>query len=256
MALPSRSWARRISPGATLLAAVLGAASSARAQPAPVTPIAPPPAAAFAPAPPPYSNALPPPQLVAPRYEVPTYVYIPGDMSPGMPGMPDARGKRTWYGWQTLLVWGGSSVFALVAGISGGAANSPGVLITGLSVGGAGLLFGGPVVHWAHGNTGKGFGALGLNFGMPVVSSGLGVAIACAAGGCSGRGDGFGLFFGLMVGGSLGLVGSMIVDVTTLSYDSNVPVASTASRKSPTWTLLPDLKITREKTTFGVAGVF
>jgi hypothetical protein len=173
-----------------------------------------------------------------------------------LPGTPAIRSKRDWYGWQTLLVFGGATTVALVSGFAGGASDSTGVVVTGLSLGGAGLLFGGPIIHWAHGHTARGFGVLGLNFGMPLVSGGLGIGIACAAGGCGGHDSGFGIFFGSMIGGSFGLLGAMIVDVAALSYEPIAPAPEAAHSKRPTWTLVPDLKITREKTTFGFAGVF
>ncbi len=250
MASFSRRSIRRIAHGAALAAGLLISAqsTSARALPAP-----------GAPAPAPYVYAPPPLQLGAPRPEYPTYVYLDQEGSPGVPvmaGMPAIWSKRYWYGWQTLLVFGGSTTVGLIGGFAGGASGSAGVIITGLSVGSAGLLLGGPIIHWAHGHTARGFGVLGLNFGMPLVSAGLGIGITCAAGGCSGHASGFGIFFGSIIGGSFGLLGAMIVDVAALSYEPSAPVAGAASRKAPTWTLLPDLKITREKTTFGFAGVF
>jgi hypothetical protein len=204
----------------------------------------------------PYGYAPRPQQLVVPAYQVPTYVYLPGAGMQGYPGSTPPTGKQGWYGWQTLLVFGGSTTVALIGGIAGGASNSPGVLIGGFTLGGAGLLLGGPIIHWAHGHTSKGLGALGLNFGMPLVGGGLGVATACIAGGCGNGSEGVGILLGLMIGGSAGLIASMVVDVTVLSYEQTDSGPSIASRKAPTWTILPDLKITREKTTFGFAGVF
>ena len=170
-----------------------------------------------------------------------------------MHGMPT---KRVWYGWQTLLVLGSSATFGVVTAIVGDVSNADALTVVGLSVGGAGLMLGGPIVHWAHGNIGKGFGAFGLHFGVPIVSGGVGVAIACGAGGCRNSANGFGIFFGLLIGGSLGSIAATVIDVTALSYEQSVPVASTASRRAPGWTLVPDLQITREKTTFGFAGAF
>jgi hypothetical protein len=170
--------------------------------------------------------------------------------------MPGAPTKRGWYGWQTLLVFGGSAAVGIIGSVAGGASDSPGVWLTSLGLGGTGFLLGGPIVHWAHGNTSKGFGALGLNFGMPLVGAGLGVATACVVGGCGRSSDGVGIFIGLLAGGSAGLLASMIVDVSALSYEQTPSGPSFASRKAPTWTIVPDLKITREKTTFGFAGVF
>ncbi|MEP7126990.1 MAG: hypothetical protein ABJE95_39020 [Byssovorax sp.] len=247
--MPSSS--RRFPLGLALVAglAIFAQSPRARAEPTPAaTPIAP---------------AIPPSRPgprrldgAAPAYEVPTYVYFPGAGMGAMPGAPEIAGKGAWYGWQTLLVLGGSTTVGLVGGFAGGGSGSGGVLIGGLSIGGAGLLLGGPIVHWAHGNTSKGLAALGLNFGVPVVGGGLGVATACIAGGCGSGSEGVGILLGLMIGGSAGLLTSMILDVSVLAYEPVDSNPSVTARRAPTWTLVPDLKITRDKTTFGFAGVF
>lgn len=261
MACARHSTPRRIPFASALLAGLLIAASSARARAepppsaytVPVAPPAPSPPSTAPAAPPPSGYALRPLVLAAPLVQYPTYVYLPDTAFEAMRQKPT---KRVWYGWQTLIVLGSSATLGTVIGLSAAATRADGLAFVGMGIGGVGALFGGPIVHWAHGNTGKGFGALGLNIGVPVLSGGIGVAVACGAGGCSNSSGGFGVFFGLLVGGSLGLIGSMIIDVTALAYDNNMPVAATASRKAPGWTLVPDLKITREKTTFGFAGVF
>lgn len=266
MASPRRSKSRRI-PLASALAAGLALASSsapARAEPPPVASPSPP--AEAAPGPPaPLPAVTPPgrygpraPELTTPVTRVPMYFYLPGEGDEPTPGMPGGPKKRVWYGWQTLFILGSSATIGIVTTLAGASTRADGVTLVGLSVGGAGLIFGGPIVHWAHGNTAKGFGALGLNFGVPLVSGGLGVAVACIAGACGGSSEGFGVFSGLLFGGSAGLLGSLIIDVTALDYDTSVPVSATASRKAPGsgWTLVPDLHITREKSTFGFAGVF
>lgn len=238
---------------------IASSSAGARAEPPPlgysmpVAPPAPSPRSTAPTAPPLYGHAPGSLPLAAPLVQVPTYVYVPDTAFEAMRQKPT---KRVWYGWQTLIILGASATLGTVTGVSGAATRADGLAFVGMGIGGVGALFGGPIVHWAHGNTGKGFGALGLNLGVPVVSGGIGVAVACGAGGCSGSSSGFGAFFGLLIGGSLGLLGSMIIDVTALAYEDNVPVAATASRKAPGWTLVPDLKITREKTTFGFAGVF
>lgn len=250
MASSSRSTTPRtslVSLGGALLAGLFISASSSSAR---AEPIPPPPVIA------PYGYAPRSQEFVAPAYQVPTYVYLPGAGMQGYPGSTEPGGKHGWYGWQTLLVFGGSTTVALIGGIAGGTSDSPGVLLTSLSLGGAGFLFGGPIIHWAHGHTSKGLGALGLNFGLPLVGGGLGVATACIAGGCGNRSAGIGILLGLVIGGSAGLLASMVVDVSVLSYEETGSGPTIASRRAPTWTILPDLKITRDKTTFGFAGVF
>ncbi len=164
--------------------------------------------------------------------------------------------RRVWYGWQTLLVYAASATVGLTAGIAGGASDSGALLVPGILIGGTGIVLGGPIVHWVRGNTSRGFAVLGLNFGATLVSGGIGVGIACSADACGGSFGGFGILAGMMFGGSVGLLTALIVDVSALSYDTKAPVESTTSKRSPGWTMLPDLKISRDKTTFGFAGVF
>ena len=253
MASSRRSTLQQISLAGTLLAALVGASSSARAAPPPTAFTAPTAPATLPVSPLPQGYAPRTLPLSAPLVQYPAYFYMPVVAGEPLPGTPT---KRVWYGWQTLLLLGGSTTVGLVTSLSGFATRADGLGWVGVSVGGAGLLFGGPIVHWAQGNTSKGFGALGLNFGVPLVSSGIGVAVVCGLSGCGRSSDGFGIFFGLLIGGSVGLIGAVVIDVTALDYDSNVPVNAVASRKAPGWTLVPDLHITREKTTFGFAGVF
>lgn len=242
--------------GKALAAGILITSATAFAEPPPAAPTAPAAPVAIAPAPPPYVHAPRPPEGGAPLLQYPHYVYVPGVWAPPTPGIPGAPSKRDWYGWQTLLVFGGSVTVGLVSGFGGGASGSGAAVVAGSAIGGAGAVFGGPIVHWAHGNIGKGFGALGLNVGAPVVGAGLGLGTACATGGCKRFDGGISIFFGLVVGGGVGLLAAMVVDVSVLSYDSKTPVASSAFKKAPGWTILPDLHISKEKTTFGVMGVF
>lgn len=242
--------------GTTVAGVFFLLAATAHAEPppplaVPAAPLAaPPPAAAT---PPPY-GAAPPQYGYAPRPRYPEYFYLPGSLA-ASPGSPSPQ-TRVWYGWQTLIALGGMTVVGLSSTFGGVASGNAGFTIAGSVLGGTGLFMSGPIVHWIHGNTAKGFVALGLNFGAPLVGGGLGVAIACGTGACRGDLGGFGVFLGGVFGGGVGLLTSLIVDVSALSYDTKAPGAPSARSKAPPWTLLPDLKITREKTTFGVAGVF
>jgi hypothetical protein len=238
--------------GTTLTGILFFISGNARAEPPPPLAAAAPPPSSYAP--PPYGYAPPVVPVGAPAPRYPDYVYIPGTLDSWAES--STKPKRVWYGWQTLLVFGGSTVVGLSTIIGGGVSDNAGVSLVGGSIGGAGYVFGGPIVHWARGNTARGFASLGLNFGATAVGGGLGVAIGCGAGGCGGGFGGFAIFLGLMFGGSAGLLTAMIVDVSALSYDTKAPEASSASKRFPGWTILPDLKITREKTTFGVMGVF
>jgi hypothetical protein len=228
-------------------AAMIGSSSAlARAQPA-----------SIAPSPPQQGYPILSLPGAASPLRSPDYFYVPGAESSGLPGSPELAPKRRWYGWQTLLIVGASTTVGLAVGVGGGAAARSGtVAVVGMGLGGAGLLFGGPIVHWAHGHVARGFGSLGINLGMPVVGAGLGVAVACAGGGCSGQSNGFAIFFGPLIGGGLGSIAAVIVDVSVLSREPVEERPSTASRATRQWTLVPDLDITPRKTTFGVAGVF
>ncbi len=261
MASSSWSLARRAPLGAALLTGALLSSLSAVAH---AEPTAPAPGALVAPAPPPATPIAPAPYSPgslpvggASPGPVPDYLYFPEAAIPGMPSvqlMAPLPSTRVWYGWQTLLVFGGSLGVGLIGGIVGGASNSDALLFGGLSLGGGGFLLGGPVTHWVHGNVAKGFESLGLNFGMPVVGGGLGAGIVCISAGCDAD-QGIDIFLGVVVGASLGLIASMIVDVSVLSY-GNEPAKPVVSRRAPGWKIVPDLKITHEKTTFGFAGVF
>ena len=233
------------------------ASVSALADPPPASPTPPATPAAVAPAPPPFALAAPPPQSDLGRPLYPSYFYLPLDSaSPQMPGMPGVPSRRVWYGWQTLFVYAGATTVGLTSLFSGIASGSEALVFGGTVIGGAGLVLGGPIVHWAHGNTARGFAALGLSLGAPLVGAALGVGIGCAAGACGNGSQGFGVAFGIIFGGAAGVLTAMVVDVSALSYETKAAVGSSASTRSPGWTILPDLKISREKTTFGVAGVF
>ncbi len=240
----------RYLPPTLLLTTVLVFTSSAtaHAQPAPAAP-APPPSAATAPDSRVQSNSVP-------RLDYPTYVYSPVVGSSALPLGSTGPVKRVWYGWQTLVVVGASTAFGFITGLSGGLAGSGVVVFGGAGLGSGGILLGGPIVHWVHGHVGRGFGAFGINLGMPLVSGALGIGVTCLTGACGNRGHEADFVPGFIVGAGLGLIGAITIDVAVPSYDENVPVASTVSRRMPSWTLVPDLKMTREKTTFGFAGVF
>jgi hypothetical protein len=67
----------------------------------------------------------------------------------------ETKNKTTWYGWQTLLVDGGTVATTVATG-------QPLVFV-------GGMTFGAPIVHWAHGNVLQGFASLGLRVIAPIV---------------------------------------------------------------------------------------
>lgn len=77
----------------------------------------------------------------------------PAGVEPAEPTEPEMR----WYGWQTLIT-DGAAIVLLFAGID----SESGELI-----GAAALTYylGAPIVHWSHGQVGKGFASLGIRLG-------------------------------------------------------------------------------------------
>jgi hypothetical protein len=85
-----------------------------------------------------------------------------------------------------------------------------------------------PLVHWTHGNVGRGFLSLGLNVGLPITGAMIGEAS-----------DIGGLSIPLVV---LAFTAWPIVDVAALSYED--PSASKRKNKSamPSFSILPMLQ--------------
>jgi hypothetical protein len=257
MTSPSLSPSRRALVGGAFAASVTLASAGALAD----DPGAPPaPLTSIAPAPPPRARRARPSQSDSAEPQYPLHLYNPAEWTPpvvpGMPWIPTSTQRRAWYGWQNLLVYASVTTAGVAATLGGGFGDSSALFIGGLAAGGTGILLGGPIIHWAHGHTGKGFAVLGLNVGATLVSAGLGVSLACAAGGCGSSSQGIGFILGSSFGGAAGLIAAMIVDVSVLSYEEAAPVPSFSSKRSPGWTILPDLKISRELTTLGVVGRF
>lgn len=107
--------------------------------------------------------------------------------------------------------------------------------------GAVGYLFGGPVVHWAHGEGGRGFGSFGYRVGLPVVGLLVGEAAASSAeGGFSGGGVGLGI----------GMSAAIVLDAT-LAYEF-VPVKGKTKRHS--FALQPTLGWSPTALSLGLAG--
>ncbi|MDC3954336.1 hypothetical protein [Polyangium jinanense] len=180
-------------------AAAPDAASAPAAAPAPATPApapdsisAPPPLAAPPPAPP---GAAPPPWMWRPP--PPAYGLYPGwRLEEDRPSKE--TDARTWYGWQSLIgvipshalfafsTFDNDLEFLMVAGVLGHCLTSP-------------------IVHWAHGNVGRGFLSLGLNATLPLA----GMALAFETGSTE----------MLIAAGLITIVGWPIVDTVALSYE-------------------------------------
>jgi hypothetical protein len=116
--------------------------------------------------------------------------------------------RRTWYGWQTLAL-DGIAIAATTAGVveERGALAGAGI---------AGYFFGAPVVHFAHGNWGRGFGSLGLRVGGPLDGAIIGGLVGPKQTNCAmlcGPGP------GAIVGAGVGAVSAMALDAAFLAYD-------------------------------------
>lgn len=128
-----------------------------------------------------------------------------------------AHTERRWYGWQILLPDIAGGLLSLVGGFVPGPAGF-GIAITGSAV----ALFGGPIVHWAHGHIGRGFGSLfGLRVGLPVLGALLGLGAGVAAGNTTAS-----IVLGTSVGAGIGSLTGFVIDIAVLAYDS--PAAQSA----------------------------
>lgn len=125
------------------------------------------------PAAPPTSSAVnepapPPPTPAASAVEqqrpapppAPSWRSTPGPSIWGPAAKPQPFIQR-WYGWQTLIAVGSADTLM--------AASIPGPLAYAMIIGVPVHIMAGPINHWAHGNTGRGFAALGMNLAPPIV---------------------------------------------------------------------------------------
>ncbi|EYF05242.1 hypothetical protein [Chondromyces apiculatus] len=162
---------------------------------------------------------------------------------------PSEGSERTWYGWQTLIVMGASSAFFVVPFATGD------TLLVGVPV--MSFVFGGPIVHFAHGRIGRGFGVLGMHFGIATGSALLGAGLACAGGRCgSGEFSGVAAFLGAAAGASLGLLASNIIDVAALAYTDPQEERKKVREQAFQLSIVPQLSISPDHSFIGLAGTF
>lgn len=147
------------------------------------------------------------------------------------PEQPETR--TIWYGWQTLIVDAGVVGATLVT-------KNPGVAV-------GGLTLGAPIVHWAHGNVGRGFASLGIRVGTPLLTT-FGV-VALAMGSGSRMGPGLGEF-----GLGLGAVIASVLDAFVLARTTEVipPRQPAASR----WSVEPRISASPSGASAGLGGTF
>lgn len=136
-----------------------------------------------------------------------------------------------WYGWQ-ILITDGVAISGIVAGV---AADSESLTTLGV------FYMGGPVVHWSHGYSGRGWESLGLRLGLPLVGALAGVGVASAATEC----HGFGCLGGAPVGAGVGALGAMALDVTCLAWEDPPQSTRVRTTASPL-TVSPTLELAQD----------
>ncbi len=173
------------------------------------------------------------------RYMQPSYGHAP---------LPKYN-QEVWYGWQTLIILGTSSVLLALSPVA-----APVTFPLGL--GGASL--GGPIVHWAHGHGLRGLGVLGMHLGGTALGGLFGVGGYCGMlEGCGRQFQGFGVILGMMVGGGVGLLTTNIVDIVAFSSEKRpLPPAAFRDPPKPRFFALPTLDIRKDRAVLGVIGSF
>lgn len=156
-------------------------------------------------------------------------------------------GETRWYGWQNMLVDGGTialSVALLTSDNREVVERAPLVFL-------AGYALGSPSVHWAHENVGKGFASLGIRVGAPLVGGLAGCALDDS------NGD-FGCLGGVVIGAAAMSIAGIVVDYAVLAYDDAPPKRMENEAKGPRVT--PTLGVVPEKRgvtpAAGLAGTF
>jgi hypothetical protein len=136
----------------------------------------------------------------------------PSMIAPRDPATSPPATSSQWYGWQILI--SDAAVFS-VAGLTRNASVA------------FGWVGGGTIVHWGHGNVGRGLASAVLRVGLPFVGLHLGVA---SASGCQGGWCGLGE---AVAGGLIGMGAAELIDVALLAHDSApTPATIRAAQRS------------------------
>jgi len=141
---------------------------------------------------------------------------------------PSAAPVGRWYGWQILLC----DVAAEGFGVAALASHSVALLVPS----GAIHVLGGPIVHWAHGNVGRGFASLGLRLVLPTAGALIGVAAKSGS--------------AAAIGGGIGGLLAIVLDVSVLARDTR-PAALSNARAPVVFA-----SVTPQGAAVGVAGSF
>lgn len=231
--------------------------SSAAPSGAPAPPAEPAPPAAPAPAPSPAPPSAPPQggfrPLPWPYPYPPPYAFYPPPGGDDREASERPKRRGEWYGWQTIIIHAASASLLAVAPLGDGAA-AP--LTVPVAMGG--MILGGPIVHWGHGRTARGFAVLGLHFGAAGLVGLTGGAIGCSFGACQGYLGPAGFLIGLAFGAPIGSIAAFIIDVSLLSFeevpDPNKRVESKG--RWPALSLVPSVDIRPGHGVIGLAGTF
>jgi hypothetical protein len=182
--------------------ALAGWTRCASAEDEPTAPTDPPPVVET---PPPPTANPPPPAPVAPA---PPPIVNP--YTPYAPyGYEARRPRREWYGWQTLLV-DGAALAMVYAAADQHTHDAPTLAYVALGTN----VLGPPVVHWAHGNVGRGLGSL-------LIRGGSWALVFAAIAGNGSDNASVGLF------GVLGILAAPAIDAAVLAYEDPKPSVST-----------------------------
>jgi hypothetical protein len=151
-----------------------------------------------------------------------------------------SRTRPTWYGWQTLIMDGATLSIFVSAATASSADDGLGAKLGGL--GAASYELGPGIIHFVHGNPGRGLASFGIRVGLPLAGAFIG---ASAASGC----DGFRCEVGgAVVGALLGAGGAIAIDAAVFAYDD-------PKRISPSHVALrPLLSLTPGRAFVGLAG--
>lgn len=140
---------------------------------------------------------------------------LPAPLSEAESKPPDARSR--WYGWQIL----GTDAAAVLLLMAAGAGNEKANHTEWLAIPAAGsYVFGGPIVHSAHGNPGRAGISLGMRVGLPL----LGILVGGLGDTCSSAEDNC-IRASAALGGLLGLVTAVTVDTVVLPWEKPAPTA-------------------------------
>ena len=178
---------------------------------------------------------------------------VPVDGSPTvpLPPPPPPEPVRVWYGWQGLVV-DAVSVGVVIGGVY---ASSVALVTAGSST----YAFGAPIVHWAHGNVGRGFVSLGGRVGAPL--GGFIVGAVCGAmfgphqsGHVPGGGSSDDVRSAAAAGAITAGITASLLDAAFLAYTRRSRTANEAEASA--FTVGPKVDLHPGRGTVGVGGTF